>query len=441
MQNSFAKRSFKSFALLTVAVLFAFSACKESENLVSPGEDFRPNFVPPAGYNVDCLPIVWNGGEIQSQGNKKKVGNLTFEHSANGEFLIVTLETTDNKKLNNAGVVWRQNLSDYHTDGFLTGGGNSKNYNTLEDWYNAMNLNNGLVQDQNQQYRVYSNGDKKAVFTIPMSVVGNWGVGELIFAVYCSQGWGVGNAHGPSGHNGWNGHFIRVTFNDCSYVCDCCGITVSPFTPDNGNCSAGCGNTQECNNCCVCRDCTCEGYCPNTEVCGIPLTASNLLHECGNKCDACPPMSNNFPGFYFPQTADLTALNPSGSTNGITNGFIDFSTKNGQEVGISHFYFAGKKFQTAGNGNNNAYRNGAAYDAFIAQDPGSGRKFIFTVEEYQETGAKSSNNLVRTWKMKIALFCDIVADGWVEYAGTVVCVENDKSNRSASFEKTRQPQQ
>jgi len=90
MQFIATKRSFKSLALLTVAVLFTFSACKESENLVGPPEGFRP-FIPHSSIEqAYCIPSI---GEtfLKSNGNcgcpaagcvaqscKNNVGDITF---------------------------------------------------------------------------------------------------------------------------------------------------------------------------------------------------------------------------------------------------------------------------------------------------------------------------------------------------------------------------
>jgi len=144
-----------------------------------------------------CISV--NGGgqttELVAQGKGHLVGTVFFEYSEADE-LMVTITDNAGKKLNNAGVAFDKSLD-----------------NLLDKYANGNNIVDGKVKDANKEYITKSRAGE-VVFTFKNHVFES---GEkYYFIVYCSQGWGAGQAFGPSGLNGSNGYVIPVEFYDCA---------------------------------------------------------------------------------------------------------------------------------------------------------------------------------------------------------------------------------
>ena len=153
---------------------------------------FIQSSYPPSG----CISV--NEGEqttdLVAQGNYNPVGTVHFQFNNEGK-LTVTITENTGKKLNNAGIVFDNSLT-----------------NLLKNYTSGKNIVNGKVSNANEKY-ITSNIDGEVVFTFKDH---SFKKGETYyFIVYCAQGWGDGQGFGPSGLNGKNGFIIPVLFYDC----------------------------------------------------------------------------------------------------------------------------------------------------------------------------------------------------------------------------------
>jgi len=189
---SYLKSKLFRLGVLAVASMFAFTGCKKSEDplFFNKGQMFLKN-------GTECISV--NGNEnatdLVAQGKGNSIGSVIFAYNDDGKLTVTIIENTG-KKLNNAGVAFDKVLG-----------------NLLQNYSNGNNIVVGKVSNANAKY-ITSNGYGEVVFTFEDDV---FETGETYyFVVYCSQGWGAGQAYGNSGLNGGNGYVIAVTFNDCN---------------------------------------------------------------------------------------------------------------------------------------------------------------------------------------------------------------------------------